>query len=379
MTITHTDSIDHFIRQLREFEPAGVPVLTVTSDLGVGGDGRPTALRMLRQAMREGIDRYPAAASFSADRDWLDDEAEALETVIEEATARGAAGLAYVGAAGTGFLTTIETAYPLRNAIDIDERPCLFELVRYRYLVGGAVVLASISVREVDLMRVRYGVTEVTERVDPPERLEKLKQRSKREGFGAADGSGGHAMNRVQQHIERRRVVFAHEAAEHIARLAEPGDIVLLAGVDSARSAIRRQLPQTLRTVAADAPALDPTEDERTRTAWLTDIVVEAQYAAGDEAAARWFGGEWLERAEGGLDAGLKLAEQGRLGTILLHEDAVDHFGDAADVRSHVPHHDPRQVEALTRAALDQGAELFITRDPRALSQHQGVLSVARF
>ena len=378
MTTDNSDRIDAVIGALRNQEPGAVPVLTATVDLGTGSDGRPVALRMLRQAVREAIDRGHPDDSHASRRS-LDEDAAALEEIVTEATARGAAGLIYAGAAEEGFRLTLETPVAPRNAVDIGERPALFELVRYRYLAGPGAVLVSANVREVELSRVRYATVEDTEAMTPPTLLEKHKQRTKVEGRGSIDGSGGHSVNRVQQYVDAQRALFAADAAQEIARFAAPGEMIILAGVDEARSAILGRLSEPLRAAVVEAPALIPTQDERSRSTHLTDLVVTEQQRRGDLAAAAWFSGEHGDRAISGIEAALAACEQGRLGTLILHEDAVDHFGTAVDARSYTPEHDPAEVEALLRAALDQAAEIIITRDPRALTQHQGILGIARY
>jgi len=373
-----TDSIDDFVQRLLAIEPRDKPVLTATIDLRVGGDGRPAALRMLRQAIREASERYASEVPGRA-RPAFDDDVEALEALIEEATSRGSAGLLYVGASEIDLLMSLETAYPLRNALDIDDAPSLFELLRYRYLAGGGAVLAEISLREVDITRVQYGIAEATDSVEPPRRIEKLKQRTRPEGFGGPGGAGGHSLNRVQQRIEAVRVDYASEAADRIASLVEPSDVLVLAGTDSGRSAIRRQLPDALASAVVESPMLDPTDDERSKVTRLTELVVDRQYAAGDDMARRWLQGEWHGRAEGGIASAQVLAEQGRLETLILHDDIVDHFGNAFDARDRVPDHPPHAVESLVRAALSVSADIVITREARALTEHQGVLAIARY
>jgi len=378
VTSIQLETVDGMIEDLLAFAPLEVPVLTAAIDLRPAGDGRPTALRMLRQVIREAVDRYPRELSSDA-RASIEAAAGGLAAAVEDSAAAGAAGLFVASAEAAGFHRRLETALPLRNAVDVDDLPALFELVRYRYLAGGAVVLADISLRGVEVTRVRFGLTDTTATVEPPERIEKLKQRTHREGFGAPDGAGGHAMNRVERHIEAQRVLFASDAAGRIEEIVQPGDTLVLAGVDSGRSGIGRQLPDELRADAIEVPAPDPRMDETTRNAWLSEIVLHSRLAAGGRAAARWFEDEWSERTAGGIPAARTLADAGNLQTLILHEDAVDHFGDASDARDRSPDHDPRAVEALLRAALAQAAGVIVTRHPLALERHQGVLAIARY
>ncbi|GMU41873.1 MAG: hypothetical protein AMXMBFR23_27390 [Chloroflexota bacterium] len=377
MTNHHTQ-IDDTLAALRAWEPGGVPVLTATIDLGVGGDGRPVALRMLQQAVREATARAHPDTSHASRRS-LDEDAALLEETVVRATAHGAAGLIFASASEDGHLVSVETAVAPRNAVDIGDRPALFEVVRHRYLAGRGAVLVSASVREVSLSRVRYAVVEDTDAIAPSSRLEKHQQRTKREGRGAIDGAGGHALNRVEQQVEAARAIFAADAAREIAGFAEPGEVIILAGVDEARAAILHRLPDELRARVVESPALDPTQDERTRAADLTTLVVRAQQERGDAVAALWLAGEHGERAIGGITAARQAVEAGRLGTLILHEDAVDHFGTAADARDYEPPHDPAEVEALLHGALAQAADIIVAREPRALAEQQGVLGIARY
>ncbi len=378
MTTNQADRLSELIDELRRVESEHPPILTAAIDLGVGGDGRPVALRALTQAVREAIARFDGDPK-DADHRSLDLDAELLAESIEQATSDGAAGLIFVGASAAEILFELETPFPPRNAVDIDRRPALFELVRYRYLAGRGVVLATPSLRDVEIERIRYAVAEDATSVSHSTRLEQHKQRTKRDGIGAPDGAGGHGMNRVEQIVEARRSAFAADVADALVQFVEPDEIVILAGTDDGRAAVANRLPDAIRQRVVQTGPLDPTQDARSRAMALTELVVRAQYERGDIAAAEWFDGAHGDRAIGGIEAATRAASEGRLGTLILHEDAVDHFGTARDARDHAPDHDPGLVEALLHAALDQGAEIVIARDPRALEQQQGVLGVARY
>ncbi|MDA0302219.1 MAG: hypothetical protein O2822_06805 [Chloroflexi bacterium] len=371
-------TIDAMIERMRLVRADAAPVLTASIDLGVGADGQPTAARMLRQAVREAIGRYPDDPARHA-RESLEDDAEALEAMIQEATAHGAAGLIYVGSRASDVLMTLETLYPIRNAVDIADEPSLFELTRYRYLAGTGVVLAEISLREVAIRRVQYAVTDATQSVEPSERIEKLKQRTGRDQQGAPDGSGGHSMNSVERHIQEHRVQYAADAAEQIVAMMQPGDLLLFAGTDSGRGAIRRQLPDGIGAAAIDAGQLDPTQDERSQAAWLMELAVQARYAHADAEAARWFEGAWGDLALAGIESVRRAADEGRVATMIVNEDAVDHFGTATDARDQAIREESRAVEGVVRAALAQAASILVTRDARVLTEQQGVLAVARY
>lgn len=371
--------IDDLIDALMELESAEYPLITATIDLRSGSDGQPVAATLLKQGVREmeeqlGTLRRDTKRSFEADR-------EALEEAIAHASEDGALGLAYCGAAAAGILRLIETPYPMRNSIHVGQRPWLFELVRTRYLAGRSICLMTTDLSTMDITRVRYGASEASDQVDwSSHYLEKHRQRTNIEGWGGPmPGAGGHAVNQVERYVEAQRALFAAEAAEQAARFIEPGDLLVVAGPEEARAQVLNRLPDAYRDQAVETPALDPRQEERELMADLMDLVVDAQFRRAAEQAGLWFQGEYQDHALRGLAVIASAAEQGRLATLIVHEDAVDHFGTYDDARRHHPPVDAGPVEDLLQAALRQGAEVLFTREPRVLEEQEGVLGIARF
>lgn len=379
MTSDTERRIDELIDALIELESPEYPLVTATIDLRSGSGGQPVAPTLLKQGVREmeeelGQLRRDTRRSFDADR-------EALEEAIEHASQDGALGLAYCGAAGAGILRLIETPYPLRNSLHVGQRPWLFELVRTRYLAGRSICLIETDLSTMDITRVRYGAGEDSDTVDwESHYLEKHRQRTRIEGWGGPmAGAGGHAVNQVERYVEAQRAIFASEAAEQAARFLDPGDLLVVAGPDEARAQILNRLPDEYREQAVESPALDPRQEERELHTVLMDLVVDTQFRHAEEAAARWFDGEHQDLALRGPDVIATAAEQGRLGTLILHEDAVDHFGTYDDARRHDPPVPPEPIEDLLHLALRQSADVLFTREPRVLEEQNGAIGIARF
>jgi peptide subunit release factor 1 (eRF1) len=135
-------------------------------------------------------------------------------------------------------------------------------------------------------------------------------------------------MNRVERYVEAQRDLFAAEAAEHIQRFLDDDDLLVVAGPEEARAQLLNSIPEEDRETAIEFANLDPTQPERELLASLTDLVVEVQYQAAAGEVVLWFDGENGSLALGGIESNMQAAEQGRLDTLILHEDAVDHFGN---------------------------------------------------
>src|SRR5690606_25357569 len=105
----------------------------------------------------------------------------------------------------------------------------------------------------------------------------------------------------------------------------------------------------------------------------------EHQRALADGEAMRWLSGEYGERAVSGIEGVATASEQGRLGTLIFHEGAVDHYGDAVDARHYESPVDSAAVEELLWQAVEQSSPdcYFSGHDP-ILEQHEGVIGILR-
>src|SRR5690606_17186546 len=158
-----------------------------------------------------------------------------------------------------------------------------------------------------------------------------------------------------RRYVEEQRNLFANEAAENLARFLEDDDLLVVEGVDEARSQLLGRLPEAIAARALQEPAPPHGEGERERFARLQAIAREAQILAADDRAEAWFSGA-EPNAISGPTAIETACTQGRVASVIVHEEATDHLGTAEDVRLQPSPVDADTVEDLLQAALRQGA-----------------------
>lgn len=360
---------------------SGRLVLTATLDLSPDGSGQPPVFQVLRSAARE-----VGAGLESRDVDALDAEVTALLEAAEDANDRGLLGFVWTSSVDRdargqdGPLAVLELAAPIRSSVHVGEAPRVFEVARAAYL-DRSVVLVTTDLHTMDVTRVRYGTATDTDGVDwPAHYLSKRGQRTGRDAQGAGGqgaGNAGHTYNNVRRYVEEQRNLFANEAAENLARFLSDDDLLVVEGVDEARSQLLGRLPEALASRARQEPAAPHGEGERDRFARLQAIARESQILAADDRAEAWFSGAEAN-AISGPEAIRTACEQGRVATVIVHEDATDHLGTAEDVRLQSSPVNAETVEALLQAALRQGAEVIFADDERLLAL-DGIVAIGRF
>ncbi len=391
MATLTTDRLDTLVSRLLE---AGdeIPMLSATVDLTVGGNGQPLALRVLDQAVRHAIEEVDLPEDFQQS---VHDETTAFEAAGYDASARGALGLIYYGSPEAD-LHVVELQAPIRTSLHTGTKPWIFELALARYL-ARPVCLVQCDLHTMDVTRVQYGAAQAEARVDwPAHYLTNKGQRTgvtARGGAPGSSGSGGssgpagasgqsgpgHSYVQENRYVEEQRNLFANEAAEHLERFVRPGDLLVVEGVDEARQQLLARLPERLSMFAVQQPAAEPNEDERDRLERLREVVHRSQLDAGTAEAVRWFEGAHGDLAFGGPEAVTHASEQGRIGLVVLHPDAVSHFGFASDARLHESPVDSGAVEGALQAALRQASEVMFSDSPRLLEEQEGMVGVARF
>lgn len=367
--------LDSLLSRLLD-HPADGLTLTATLDLTPDGSGQPPVLKMLPHAVREA-----AAGLDSADMALVDVEAADLEAAALDASERGMLGLVWIsrpGATAEAASTLLELATPIRSSLHVGPGPRVFELARAAFF-DRPVTLVTTDLHTMDVVRVRYGTETASAEVDWPQHyLRKVGQRTGRDAFGGGPGGGaGHSYARQDRYVEEHRNLFANEAAEHLARFVQEGDLLVVEGVDEARAQLLARLPDALAAGALQLPAPPHGEDERARAERLHVLARDAQLARAAERVERWASGAEAN-AIAGIEAIRTACEQGRVGSVVVHERAADHLGSAEDARLHTATVDADAVEGVLQAALRQGAIAAFTEDDRILSEG-GVVAVGRY
>ncbi|MEX2230058.1 MAG: hypothetical protein WEB13_10525 [Dehalococcoidia bacterium] len=361
---------------------AGLPTLTVSLDLEPGADGIPAAQRVLTQAWRHAEEQTPVAHDMK--RSYEEDQAAVL-AAIDEAIAAGSRGYFYVGCAAADLRFELETPQPLRNAATLLQVPWLFELVRYDYLSRRPVSLVITTVDQMHALRVHYG--EVVERTDAdhdPTAVGSTRGRTNRQSAVAAAAgtglSGGHAWGRIEKSVLAHRAQFAADEAARLAELIGDEDIVLIAGGEEPRAALLAQLPARIAEHAVLLPQPSPTQSEQELADEAMALAREAQMAAADREVDAWLAGDHRDRAVSGIGALREASDRGQLSRLILHEQAVTHFGTADDARMHAgAAGDDEAINDLLRSALTHGVGCAFTRNDVLLERYEGAIGVNRW
>jgi hypothetical protein len=360
--------------------------VTATLDLTPGSTGQPPALRTFQQAARaatEGMDKRVAAA--------VEAEIMDLQAIADDASQRGVLGLIYVAhpdhdpatpRAESGEFMVVELAAPARSSLHAGTGARIFEVARAKYL-ERPVAHVTTDLHTMNVTRLAWGAEEANEEVDwPAHYLTKRGQRTAQSGRGGGGQSdergGGHSYVRQQRQVNEQRNLFANEAAEHLAKFVQPDDLLVIEGVDEARSQLLGRVPQQMAERAVQLGAANPTEDERDRFARLRLMAEESRMREAAQRVDDWFAGN-SPNTLSSVSAIHQAATEGRVATVIVHQDAEDHLGYADDTRLRPSPVDGDAIEAALMAAIGQGAAVYFTDDPRVLEQQGGMIGIARY
>ncbi len=369
--------LDALVTRLLDHAAGDRLTLTATLDLTPDGSGQPPVLKMLGHAAREAADGLEAV-----DATLVEAEIADLEAAAADASERGVLGLVWVSQPhedSDAPSTLLELAAPIRSSLHIGRGPRVFEVARAAFF-DRPVTLVTTDLHTMDVARVRYGAETGSAEVDWPQHyLRKVGQRTGRDAFGGGGpGSNvGHSYSNQQRYVEEQRKLFANEAAEHLAQFVQDGDLLVVEGVDEARAQLLSRLPDSLAEGAVQLPAPPHGEDDRDRFERLRTLARDAQLAHAAERVEGWASGAEAN-AIAGVEAILTACEQGRVGSVIVHEAAADHLGNAEDARLQTSSVDANAVERVLQAALGQGAVAIFTDDERVLAE-EGIVAIGRY
>src|SRR5688572_7086788 len=271
MPITPT-GVRQMLRQLADWPPTDLPVISAYLDLRPHATGQNPAVRSgqvvlrdrLREIERSLEDHTPAHESFTAD-------AERISRFVKDEALPAAQGVAIFACNGQGQFESLVTASEMANDVSVGRLPRLFPLARLADVEQAVVALADTNTLR--LFTLRSGDLAEAGLVD-----------DEPDDYSQSE-VGGWSQGRFQRHVEEHRSQFAELAAEAIEELVnrENAGVVVLAGdeiaipllrerlsqpvADKAHGTLRLELRATTDEVAAEAlPFL-----EAVRQAALTD------------------------------------------------------------------------------------------------------------
>lgn len=376
------DTIRQFLDALTTTENREAPVVTVYLDLSAGPEVAPgPAETVARRGIMTDIDAR-RATSRQASRS-LETDLERVQAAIADARAQGDRGLAYLGCAASDIQHVLTTPLPFRNDVRVAERGWAFELGRYQYLYGRPIVVVTADMQTVDMVRIQFGSEADAASVSrDPHYMTKRKGRNDVQGRGGtpeAGFGGGHSKNKVESIVEAKRAMFAKEAATELTQFVGPDDLLFIAGVDEARAQLLNALGAELAARAQLLPAGAGAENGREMAAFALEHGPEAQRAETqvivERALSGASGGLWVS----GIEAIGNAFKEGRVAELIVHEDAVDHWGTSDDARLYESVMDDDAIEGLVEQAVATGADVRFGLDKVLLDEHEGVLATLRW
>ena len=372
---TGSPGAEAFARALDKLEGAtSAPVLSASFDLRPDGNGTPVAPRILREALRTADD-----GSLRLDTESL---AEGLGATLREAASAGLPGLFVAGPLDDPVRLVSLVPIPPRNHLSVGEAPSRFELERYRALTRIPVAVAWADRSRVAWTLVRGDAEPIEGHLDAdPHFMRGSLGRTGQHDRGGPVGSpsGGHSKTRIEESAEEARDHFARDVAERLVPDVRPAEIVIVHGPEEFRARLIAELPQQIRDriEAADEPEREPTGDDLVTEA--RERAVGAQFDRAAREAEAIMTGALGERAALDASAIGEASTQGRLEQLILHEEAVSHFGTALDARRHETDHDEALIEGLLREALSQSATCWFAHADQLDSAPDGAIGSLRW
>lgn len=384
-----TLALDSLRTRLRALELKDLPLLTISLDLRRNAQGVSLAPTVLKDALRGAEELLPDLDAQTLK--WFRETEDAVAAGMEAAIRDGAHGYYYVGAEHDDIHFELRAVRPFRNSLRVGDRPGIFELERRHFLEDRPVCVVLVDSHTMEVVRIRFGVEEASAELDEDphyKRSPRGRTAQERKVGGSAEGAvggsdsvgGGHSYSTIDRRIQEARRRFAQTAADELEEFMEPDDLMIVSGEVEARSHLLNMLREDVRERAREHPSMWVGQDRTELTEMAVELAIEHQYALADGEAVRWLSGEYGERAVSGIEGDRIASEQGRLGTLIIHDSAVDHFGDHMDARQHASPVDGKAVEDLLWQALEQSSpDVYFTGHDPVLEQHEGVIGVLRW
>lgn len=375
MTEQHLDSHDvtDVVSWLQEFERSETTsVLLATFDLGTGGSGRPTALHIVREALRvAGVDKAAESAI-----------EEALKATIERAAADGHEGLFIAGTQAQPVQSVATSGVAPRNTLSLGRPAPRFELERQLALTSTAVGVVWADRSGISWARVGGAEPAAVGRIEADTRaMQDSVGRTAQHDRGGPAGmpTGGHGKTRIERSAEEERERFAREVTEELERALADVEGLTAHGPVEFRSRLTQHLERSSLTgrVHVDERAHRTGPEGLTREAWQRSAA--AQYRRATERLDEIAHGEAGDRGAQRLNEIVSAAQTGRLGTLVLDEDAESHFGTALDTRRHESAHDAAVEHLLGLARVESAAEVLFARSGSLAGQPRSVAGLLRW
>lgn len=349
---------ENLIRELAEFEPTEMPVLSLYLDMRPQATGGNPGVRsgeiVLKDRLHEIEKTYlPRGAdldSFQADR-------ERIEDYVENKMSPAASGLIIFACAAKDLWEVEEVGATLENEVKVGKVPSLFQLAKMLDDYDTAVI-AIIDTNTARFFVTGYG--SLKKRAAPND--EDTKAYNKTSG-------GGWSQMRYQRSVEENRDKFSEIIVADLEDLIEKVDAknLIIAGDEIATTLIKNNLSFKSKEILYDEfLRIDMDAPRNEFEAEVRGILDEIEQAEAHSLADKLVGavrGDYLGVA--GLEATEKALKNGQVSTLLLDPDAPSL---AKDKRNE-----------LIRSAETTGANVEMVENHEAFREMSGVGALLRY
>jgi hypothetical protein len=267
------------------------------------------------------------------------------------------------------------------------DRPYLFEFERYLFLYQRPVTLVEVQHNEVSISRIVLGNTvsehehSISKRAVSRTQGRITPQRGmKIAGSGKPPSSGSmHAWTKIEESIEAHRQQFQKNSAGEVEEAIGDSDIVVVSGPVEPRSALVNELSDKVRARLIEEDALEHGTSERELRERAAATAERQQFKEAEEYLQPLLDGARPEQTALGPQAAREMLTQGRIDTIVFHENVAGHYGTADDTRHHEGRLPADEVEGLLQGALDQSSSVRFSQSERLLDEYDGVAAWLRW
>jgi hypothetical protein len=139
------------------------------------------------------------------------------------------------------------------------------------------------------------------------------------------------------------------------------------------------ELPDKVRVRLIEEDAMDYGTSEREMREHAADIAERQQFKEAEEYLQPLLDGARPEQTALGPKGVQRALAEGRVDTIVFHENVAGHFGTAEDARHHEGRLPADEVESLLQGALDESSSVRFSQSDRLLEEHDGVAAWLRW
>jgi peptide subunit release factor 1 (eRF1) len=235
-------AVEQLLVKLADFEPTGLPVLSIYLNLQSDQHGRtPDVQPYLDREFKALARTWPAG---TPERESFDRDEERIRAFVAGDLENAANGLAIFACSGKNFFETIQLAAPVReHRIYVYNQPHLYQLALIddenpRY----AAVFT-------DANRARIFVFGLGKKLDDDQVKNKTMHRVK---------VGGWSQARYQRRVENAQAQHAKEVAEHLVEIVREDRIsqIVIAGDSETVPVLMEHLPQEIRKMVVEGPKI---------------------------------------------------------------------------------------------------------------------------